>query len=62
MSIVPLHLQRRFEQRSAARFGALAIPAVPKKVGLKSSPVNMRCARQEPKKKRRVECEGAGPT
>jgi hypothetical protein len=62
MSIIPLHLQRRFEQRWAARFGSLVIPAVPKKVGLKGSPVNMPCARQEPKKNRRAECEGAGPT
>ena len=27
MSIIPLHLQRRFEQRWAARFGSLVIPA-----------------------------------
>jgi hypothetical protein len=26
MSIIPLHLQRRFEQRWAARFGSLVIP------------------------------------
>jgi hypothetical protein len=38
MSIIPLHLQRRFEQRWAARFGSLVIPAVPKNVGLKGSP------------------------
>jgi hypothetical protein len=62
MSIIPLHLQRRFEQRWAARFGSPAIPAMPKKVGLKGSPVNMRCARQEPKKSPPAECEGAGPT
>ena len=49
MSIIPLHLQRRFEQRWAARFGSLAIPAAPKNVGLKG-PVNMRRARQKPKK------------
>jgi hypothetical protein len=30
MSIIPLHLQRRFERRWAARFGSLVIPAVPK--------------------------------
>jgi hypothetical protein len=36
MSIIPLHLQRRFEQRWAARFGSLVIPAVPKNVGLKA--------------------------
>jgi hypothetical protein len=51
MGIIPLHLQRRFEQRWAARFGSLVIPAVPKKVGLKGSPDNMRGARQKPKKK-----------
>ena len=41
MSIIPRHLQRRFEQRRAARFGSLVIPPVPKNVGLKGSPVNM---------------------
>jgi hypothetical protein len=35
MNIIPLHLQRRFEQRWAAQFGSLIIPAVPKNVGLK---------------------------
>jgi hypothetical protein len=29
MSIIPLHLQKRFEQRWAARFGSLVIPAAP---------------------------------
>jgi hypothetical protein len=53
MSIIPLHLQRRFEQRWAARFGSLVIPAAPKNVGLKGSPVNMRRSRQKPKKNRR---------
>jgi hypothetical protein len=50
MSIIPLDLQRRFEQRWAARFGSLVIPAAPKNVGLKGSPVYMRRARQKPKK------------
>jgi hypothetical protein len=49
MRSVPLHIQRRFEQRWAARFGSLGIRAAPKKVGTKGSPVNMRC-RQAPKK------------
>ena len=40
MSIIPLHLQRRVEQRWAARFGSLAIPSVQTNVGLKGSPVN----------------------
>jgi len=50
MSIIPLHLQRRFEQRWAARFGSLVIPAAPKNARLKGSPVNMPRARQKPKK------------
>ena len=59
MSIIPLHIQRRFEQRWAARFGSLLIPALPKNVGLKGSLVNMRRARQWPKKTW-VEAEGEG--
>jgi len=50
MRIIPLHLQRRFEQRWAARFGSLVIPAAPKNARLKGSPVNMPRARQKPKK------------
>jgi hypothetical protein len=47
MSIIPLHLQRRIEQRWAARFGSLLIPAaVPKNVGLKGSSINVRRARK----------------
>ncbi len=55
MSIIPIHIQRRFEQRWAARFGSLVIPAVPKNVGLKASPVNVRRARKKPRKRRQVE-------
>ena len=47
MSIIPLHIQRRFDERWAARFGSLAIPPVPKYIGLKGSPV----ARRTPKAK-----------
>jgi hypothetical protein len=47
MSNIPLHLQRRFEQRWAARFGSLVNPAMPKKVGLKHPPVNMRRAAKD---------------
>jgi hypothetical protein len=39
MSIIPLHIQRRFEQRWAARFGSL-LPDVSKN-GSKGSPVNI---------------------
>ena len=41
MSIIPLHLQRRFEQRWAAQFGSRVSPTVPKTVQLKSSPANI---------------------
>jgi hypothetical protein len=58
MSAIPLHLQRRFEQRWAARFGSLVIPAVPKEVGLKGSPSTLRGARQSQRKTRRVESAG----
>ena len=40
MSIIPLHIQRRFEQQWAVRFGSL-IPDVSKNVGSKGSPVNI---------------------
>ena len=40
MSIIPLHIQRRFEQRWAVRFGSL-IPDVSKSVRSKGSPVNI---------------------
>ncbi len=53
MSIIPLHLQRRIEQRWAARFGSLVIPAVPKNVGLKAHRSTLRGARQKPSR-----CEG----
>jgi hypothetical protein len=35
MSDIPLHLQRRFEQRWAARFVRPAAPAAPKRLDLK---------------------------
>ena len=41
MSIIPRHIQRRFEQRWVAQFGPLVIPSVPKNVGLKGSLVNV---------------------
>ncbi|SHH20316.1 hypothetical protein [Bradyrhizobium erythrophlei] len=50
MSIIPLDLQRRFEQRWAARFGSVVIPAATKNVGLKGPPANMGRALQKPKK------------
>ena len=60
MSIIPLHIQRRFDERWAARFGSLAIPAVPKYIGLKGSPV----ARRTPTAKEKPAglSRGASPT
>jgi len=58
MSIIPLHLQKRFEQRWAARFGSLAIATTPKKVGLKGSPSTFPRARQSQRKTRRIESAG----
>ena len=51
MSIIPRHIQRRFEQRWVAQFGSLVIPSAPKNVGLKGSPVNVppRAARAKEK-------------
>jgi hypothetical protein len=37
MSIIPLHLQRRFEQRWAARFVSPVASAAPKSIGLKGA-------------------------
>lgn len=53
MSIIPLHLERRFEQRWAAQFGSLVIPAVLKNVALKAHRSTLRGARQKPSR-----CEG----
>jgi hypothetical protein len=46
MSIIPLHLQRLFERRWAARFGSLVIPAVPKKHRIEGPPSTLRRAQQ----------------
>jgi len=37
MAAIPLHLQRKFEQRWAARFSSPAASAVPKSKGLKAA-------------------------
>jgi hypothetical protein len=36
MSVIPLHVEKRFELRWAARFGSLLIPTVSRSVGLSS--------------------------
>jgi hypothetical protein len=60
MSTIPLHIQRRFDQRWVAQFGSLVIPTVPKSAGLKASPVNERPVRKGQKKNPPGwgECEG----
>jgi hypothetical protein len=41
MSAIPLHLQRKFEQRWAARFAPPVAPATPKSVDLKGTVNNL---------------------
>jgi hypothetical protein len=40
MSIIPLHLQRRFEQRWAARFAPRVVSATPKSIVLRGTDQN----------------------
>jgi hypothetical protein len=42
MSAIPLHLQRRFEQRWVARFVSPAASAAPKSIGLKGAVKSLR--------------------
>jgi len=37
MNDIPLHLQRRFEQRWAAKYASPVAPAAPKSIGLKGA-------------------------
>jgi hypothetical protein len=41
MSAIPLHLQRKFEQRWAARFVSPIASAAPKSTGLKGAVTNL---------------------
>jgi hypothetical protein len=53
MSAIPLHLQRRFEQKWASRFGPPVTVDPLKNVGAKAAPATptgRRDARQKPKK------------
>jgi hypothetical protein len=53
MSAIPLHLQRRFEQKWATRFGPPVTVNLPKNIGAKAAPVTptgRRGVRQRPKK------------
>jgi hypothetical protein len=54
MSPIPLHLQRRFEQRWASRFtlpGASNAPKSDETKAMPSAPTGRRTARQRPKTK-----------
>ena len=50
MSAIPLHLQRRFEQRWAAGFVSPVTSAAPKSIGLKDT-VNSLAPPEKPKEK-----------
>jgi hypothetical protein len=51
MSAIPLHIQRRFEQRSAARFVRPVALVSPKNVVLKRAlPTRSPCQQAKPKK------------
>jgi hypothetical protein len=62
MSIIPLHLQRKCEQRWAARFAAPVTPAVPKgnrlKGALDTSPRPAK-AKEKPSESRRRTQQGS---
>jgi hypothetical protein len=50
MSDIPLHIQRNFEQRWAARLASSSASAAPKNIDLKGTVNSLRAARQRPKK------------
>jgi hypothetical protein len=41
MSAIPVHIQRKFEQRWAARFASRVAPAAPKSIDLKGTVNNL---------------------
>src|SRR6476646_9086018 len=49
MSDSPLHIQRKFEQRWAARLASSGTPAAPKNIDLKGTVNSLRAARQRSK-------------
>jgi hypothetical protein len=58
MSDIPLHLQRRFEQRWAARFVPPAASTAPKSIDLKRPVHNLPRIAKAKEKSRRVESAG----
>jgi hypothetical protein len=59
MSAIPLHLQRRFEQRWAARFVLPAASTAPKSIDLKRPVHNLPGIAKANEKPRQVESAGA---
>jgi len=49
MSGIPLHIQRNFEQRWAAKLASSGASAAPKNIDLKGTVNSLRAARQRPK-------------
>ena len=49
MSGIPLHIQRKFEQRWAAKLASSGASAAPKNIDLKGTVNSLRAARQRPK-------------
>jgi hypothetical protein len=58
MSAIPLHLQRRFEQRWAARFVPPAAPTAPKSIDVKRPVHTLPRIAKAKEKARRVESAG----
>ena len=58
MSIIPLHLKRRFEQRWASRFTLPIASNAPKNIGTKATPSTVGARGKDQRKTRRVETAG----
>jgi hypothetical protein len=58
MSAIPLHLQRRFEQRWASRFTLPVASNAPRNVGTKATPLTVAARGKDQRKTHRVETAG----
>ena len=58
MSDIPLHIQRRIEQRWASRFAPPVVSNGPKNVGTKATPQRVAARGKDERKTRRVETVG----
>ena len=59
MSGIPLHIQRKFEQRWAAKLASPGASAAPKNIDLKGTVNSLCAARQRPKKNPLVRSGGS---